>query len=159
MDIDIKELIKAAAEGLDLSNFKGDVVGVKVVENEIGTIENGGIGVQKVYYGADALNTDDCQSSSSQSSTAIACRQKEELFHFIHPKLDEAKAWSVHVAVKRLATNYRIPDICEYLKKLSSQEELLLPSNPSLMYAELVRLGMPTGEGFSEKNFSNSYTK
>ena len=36
MDIDVKELIKAAVEGFDLSNFKGDVVGVKVVENEIG---------------------------------------------------------------------------------------------------------------------------
>ncbi|MBQ8456812.1 MAG: hypothetical protein IJ540_04340 [Prevotella sp.] len=49
MDIDIKELIKAAAEGFDLSNFKGDVVGVKIVENEIGNVEEGGIGVQKVY--------------------------------------------------------------------------------------------------------------
>ena len=29
MDIDINELIKAATEGFDLSNFKGDVVGVK----------------------------------------------------------------------------------------------------------------------------------
>ena len=46
MDIDIKELIKAAAEGFDLSNFKGDVVGVKFVENEFGNIEPGGIGIQ-----------------------------------------------------------------------------------------------------------------
>ena len=46
MDIDIKELIKAAAEGLDLKDFKGDVVGVKVVENEIGNVEAGGIGIQ-----------------------------------------------------------------------------------------------------------------
>jgi len=46
MDIDIKELIKAAAEGLDLSNYRGDVVGVKYVENEIGTVEDGGIGIQ-----------------------------------------------------------------------------------------------------------------
>lgn len=50
MDIDIKELIKAAAEGFDLSDFKGDLVGVKYVENEIGNIEAGGIGVQNVYY-------------------------------------------------------------------------------------------------------------
>ena len=50
MDIDIKELINAA-EGFDLSNFKGDVVAVKIVENEIGNIEAGGIGVQKVYNG------------------------------------------------------------------------------------------------------------
>jgi len=49
MDIDIKELIKAATEGFDLSNFKGDVVGVKIVENEIGNVEEGGIGVQKIY--------------------------------------------------------------------------------------------------------------
>lgn len=49
MDIDIKELIKAAAEGFNLKDFKGDVVGVKVVENEIGNVEKGGIGVQKVY--------------------------------------------------------------------------------------------------------------
>ena len=54
MDIDIKELIKAAAEGFDLSNFKGDVVGVKIVENEIGNVEEGGIGVQKIYGVAKA---------------------------------------------------------------------------------------------------------
>lgn len=46
MDIDIKELAKAAAEGFDLSKFKGDLVGVKIVENEFGNIESGGIGIQ-----------------------------------------------------------------------------------------------------------------
>ena len=46
MDIDIKELIKAATEGLNLKDFKGDVVGVKLVENEFGNIEPGGIGIQ-----------------------------------------------------------------------------------------------------------------
>lgn len=52
MDIDIEKLAKTAASGFDLSNFKGDVVGVKIVENEFGTIEEGGVGVQKNYYGA-----------------------------------------------------------------------------------------------------------
>lgn len=51
MDIDIEKLAKAAASGFDLSNFKGDVVGVKIVENEFGTIEEGGIGVQNIYSG------------------------------------------------------------------------------------------------------------
>lgn len=46
MDIDIKELVKVATENLDLSKFKGDVVGVKIVENEFGNIEPGGIGIQ-----------------------------------------------------------------------------------------------------------------
>lgn len=53
MDIDIKELIKTATENLNLKDFKGDVVAVKVVENEFGTIEEGSIGVHNVYYGAD----------------------------------------------------------------------------------------------------------
>lgn len=51
MDIDIKELIKTAAGNLDLKDFKGDVVAVKYVENEFGTIENGGIAIQNNYYG------------------------------------------------------------------------------------------------------------
>lgn len=46
MDIDIKELVKAAAEGFNLKDFKGDVVGVKIVENQFGNIEPGGIGIQ-----------------------------------------------------------------------------------------------------------------
>ena len=46
MDIDIKELVKAAAEGFNLKDFNGDVVGVKIVENQFGNIEPGGIGIQ-----------------------------------------------------------------------------------------------------------------
>lgn len=49
MNIDIEKIVKAATEGLDLSKFKGDVVGVKIVENEIGNVEASGIGVQNVY--------------------------------------------------------------------------------------------------------------
>lgn len=53
MDIDIEKIVKAATEGLDLSKFKGDVVGVKIVENEIGNVEDGGIGIQ-INNGATA---------------------------------------------------------------------------------------------------------
>lgn len=49
MDIDIKEIIKAAAEGFNLKDFKSDLVAVKIVENEIGNVEEGGIGIQNVY--------------------------------------------------------------------------------------------------------------
>ena len=157
MDIDIKELIKTAAEGFDLSNFKGDVVGVKVVENEIGNVEEGGIGVQKVYNGTDVLNTDEGQQATRQQSAANNQERNEELFHFVHPELDETEAWRIHNAIKRLVASYRIPDICTYLKEQKQKGKLMLPSNPSNMYSELVRLGMPSGEGFSEKNFSNIY--
>lgn len=47
MDIDnIKELAKTVAESFNLKEFKGDIVALKVVENEFGNIEAGGIGVQ-----------------------------------------------------------------------------------------------------------------
>lgn len=46
MDIDIENLAKIVSENLNLKDFKGDIVGVKVVENQIGTIEPGGIGIQ-----------------------------------------------------------------------------------------------------------------
>lgn len=47
MDIDkIKELAKTVSESLNLKDFNGDVVALKVVENEFGNIEAGGIGIQ-----------------------------------------------------------------------------------------------------------------
>lgn len=54
MDVDIKELLKTVTENLDLSKFRGDVVGVKYVENEFGNIEPGGIGIQ-IINGKPAL--------------------------------------------------------------------------------------------------------
>ena len=159
MDIDIKELIKAAAEGFDLSKFKGDVVGVKVVENEIGNVEEGGIGVQKVYNGTDVLNTDEGQQATRQQSAANNQERNEELFHFVHPELDEAEAWCIHYAVKRFVAHNRVIDICNYLKQLKDRGKILLPQSPTDAYNELVRMGMPKGEGYGEKHFSAKYKK
>lgn len=83
----------------------------------------------------------------------------EERFHYIHVEIEDEEAWHIHHAIKRLVANYSIPEICKYLKEQKQKGKLMLPSNPSNMYNELVRLGMPEGKGFSEKNFSNSYTK
>lgn len=58
MDKDLAEIIKAATAGLDLSQFKGDVVGVKIVENEIGNVEPGGIVIQNNYYTGTQAPTD-----------------------------------------------------------------------------------------------------
>ena len=158
MDIDIKELAKAAAEGFDLSKFKGDVVGVKVVENEIGNVEAGGVGVQKVYNGTGTQGGTDCQPSLAQPVDNYQERD-EERFHFVHPEIEDDEAWRIHYAVKRLVAHQRVPEICAYLKGLKQKGKVLLPSVSAVMYKELVRLGMPTDEGFSEKHFSNSYTK
>ena len=154
MDIDIKELIKAAAEGFDLSKLKGDVVGIKVVENEIGNVEEGGIGVQKVYNGTDVLNTDEGQQSAANHQ-----ERNEELFHFVHPELDEAETWRIHDAVKRIVKLQGIQMICQYLVQLKNEKKVLLPPNPSAAYTELVRMGMPDGDGFNETTFRKYYNK
>ena len=84
---------------------------------------------------------------------------EEERFHFIHPEIDDDEAWRIHDAVKRLVANQRVPEICAYLKEQKKKGMLMLPSIPSVMYNELVRLGMPQGDGFTEKHFRNSYMK
>lgn len=154
MDIDIKELIKAAAEGLDLKDFKGDVVGVKVVENEIGNVEAGGIGVQKVY-GKDVQNSGEVHPQPVGDNK----ERKEELFHFVHPELGDEEAWRIHDAVKRVVKLQGIQMICQYLSQLKNENKVLLPPNPSAAYTELVRMGMPNGEGFSETTFRKYYNK
>lgn len=81
MQLDIKELAKTVAESLNLKDFKGDVVAVKVVENEIDTIEEGGIGIQNVYHGVTSQEKDESAgvtmrscNSSHRCSLAITLR-------------------------------------------------------------------------------------
>ena len=83
----------------------------------------------------------------------------EELFHFIHPSIDDEEGWNIHYEVKRLVSRMSIPDIINHLRKLASKNIILLPLMPSAAYDELVRMGMPSGGGFSEKHFRNCYMK
>ena len=120
--------------------------------------------VQKIESSDDVKATpiaeaEEVKTTASNQSAMSNQEHNEERFHFIHPEIEDEEAWRIHYAIKRLVANYRIPDICMYLKEQKQNGKLMLPSNPSNMYNELVRLGMPNGEGFSEKNFSNSYTK
>jgi len=86
-------------------------------------------------------------------------RRDEDRFHFIHPELDDDEAWRIHDAVKRLVAHQKVPEICQYLKELKQKGKVMLPQKSASMYNELVRLGMPTGDGYSEKHFTNSYIK
>lgn len=83
--------------------------------------------------------------------------KKDELFHFVHPELDDNEAWRVHNAVKRIVMHQKVKEICEYLKDLKKDRKVLLPKSPNVVYQELVRLGMPHSDGFGEKNFSACY--
>lgn len=78
MDIDIKELIKAATEGFDLSKFKGDVVAVKLVENEFGNIEPGGIGIQ-INNGNSAETSSNPDAAGGVVPERLKTEEAEEL--------------------------------------------------------------------------------
>ncbi len=98
-------------------------------------------------------------SDSEKLNGAQEGPRSEELFHFVHPELDEAEAWRIHDAVKRLVKLQGIQMICQYLTRLKNEKKVLLPPNPSAAYAELVRMGMPHGEGFNETTFRKYYNK
>ena len=72
-------MVKVATAGLDLSKFKGDVVGVKIVENEIGNVESGGIGIQ-IINGTTGKHNDgkeDEDDSQSQSKAEVLTSNKQ----------------------------------------------------------------------------------
>ena len=85
--------------------------------------------------------------------------QEVELFRFTHPALDSKQDKQVHDEVRRLVASQGIQEICEYLKNMSNEKKVLLPQNAEKAYAELVRLGMPSGDGFSLKTFMRYYKR
>jgi hypothetical protein len=81
----------------------------------------------------------------------------EEIFHFIHPSLDDDEGWKIHNEVKRLVRRQSVPDIIKYLRNLESEKIILLPTVSSVAYDELVRMGMPNTGGFSKEHFRKQY--
>ena len=81
------------------------------------------------------------------------------MFHFIHPSLSGGLERTIHEEVKRLVRTQRIPEICRYLSEMEDEKKILLPQMPSVTYAELIRMGMPSGEGFNIKTFMKYYKK
>ena len=156
MDIDIKELIKTATENLNLKDFKGDVVAVKVVENEFGTIESGGIGVQNVYHGGEA------ETMPSTDNADLTDMDDIEFCHFIHPSVtDDKEKIQIHKEIENLVRSTTIRNICSYLSKMAGDSRILLPIEPTSALKELRRMGMPGEdiEGFKYKNFAKYYRR
>lgn len=107
MDIEnIKELAKTVTESLDLSKFKGDIVALKVVENEFGNIEAGGIGVQNNFVKDVPLTVSD---KDIKATLEALLKQKDD-----HDKLlfkNKKQWWAV----------YRVLSIfCHYPKQMTS---------------------------------------
>ena len=85
------------------------------------------------------------------------CVPDKELFKYIHPAICDEEALHIHEEVKRLVIHYGIPEICQYLYQMAGEKKIMLPQMPSLAYNELVRMGMPTTTGYSEKCFQKYY--
>ena len=83
--------------------------------------------------------------------------RNEERFHFVHPEVEDDEAWRIHDAIKRLVAHQKVPEICQYLHLMARNNKILLPQMPSVAYAELVRMGMPTTSGYGEKNLKKYY--
>ncbi len=116
------------------------------------------IGSQTNYIGDNHAEKDE-KTPHDEDIPHSEEERNEERFHFVHPEIEDEEAWRIHQAIKRLVAYQKIPEICAYLKELKQKGKVLLPSVSTVMYNELVRLGMPTGNGYSEKHFTNSYMK
>lgn len=99
------------------------------------------------------------ESLMNENVTQIKVESDVELFHFIHPAMDEQEEQKIHNEIKRLVKRQGVQMICQHLLRMEMEGKLLLPPNPSTIYKELVRVGMPQGEGYSEKYFRNHLSK
>jgi hypothetical protein len=78
---------------------------------------------------------------------------------FVHPSVDANQEWQIHDELARLVARQGIQEICKYLTQLSDDKKVMLPQNAERAYNELVRLGMPDGEGYSLKTFTKYYKR
>ena len=113
---------------------------------------------QKIYYRLLTLLALR-EELRKESETQIKVESDVELFRFIHPAMDEQEEQKIHNEIKRLVKRQGVQMICQHLLRMEMEGKLLLPPNPSTIYKELVRVGMPQGEGYSEKYFRNHLSK
>lgn len=114
---------------------------------------------QLIRQDMEKLLPEQTQKAGKTSAKAATSDQEEELFHFIHPEIEEDEAWHIHKAIKRLVAHHGIQDICRFLNEMARDKKILLPQSAEMAYTELRRMGMPDGEGFGKKYFMRYYNK
>ena len=125
-------------------------------------VQPGGINIQNVeqLYQADILKQLGIELEVKRQGEAAEPVEREgKPTFFVHPSVDVDEQWQVHDEIVRLVARQGIQEICKYLAKLSADEKVLLPQNAERAYNELVRLGMPDGEGYSLKTFTKYYKR
>ena len=120
---------------------------------------------QKIYYRLLTLLAlreslrNEVRSTKDERQNENINNNNVELFHFIHPEIEEQEAYRIHNAMSRVVQYQKITEICAYLKELKDRRKVLLPESPNAVYIELRRIGMPSGEGYTEKRFRNCYLR
>ena len=136
-------------EGSNCQVFNGDIT------NSVFAMPGSTVNQYATPTTADATEGD--KTTTTQHLDDDKCNPNEELFHFVHPSLDDEEELNIHIQVKKLVKRQGIQEICAYLQQLAKDKKILLPKSVSSAYSELVRMGMSTGEGFNEKTFNKYY--
>jgi hypothetical protein len=87
-------------------------------------------------------------------------QEQIDLFRFINPRITEDEdRLRVHREVCNTVRNLPMSEICKHLMLMKKEEKIYITVKPELMYAELVRLGMPDEDkkGYSYKNFTHHF--
>ena len=103
---------------------------------------------------------DACQSKNENLNLNKKEGQRnEELTFLLHPSVDSKQEWQIHDEICRLVKRQGIQEICQYLWQLKNEQKVLLPQVAEKAHKELVRLGMPHGDGYSLKTFMKYYKR
>ena len=153
-----QEELKKTIEAIGKANIH--IAGDFVIEKHVGTeianvnVEAGGtVNVAGGVEGADAISESPKQNNEQKQEIS------EELFHFVHPSVESKDEWRIHDEVKRLVRRNGIQEICRYLQQMKNEKKVLLPQSLSVAYNELVRMGMPSKDGFNERTFQKYYRR
>ena len=131
---------------------------------EAGSSQNGDVHITGPIYQGGAVPETPLQMEIKEPANDDVTKRDaipagEELFHFIHPEVDDSEEVKIHQAVKKLVKRFGVKEICDYLSQMSNEKKVLLPQKPNVAYDELVRMGMPNGERFALKTFEKYYRK
>lgn len=107
----------------------------------------------------DYLKTYDWWPSVARKVEKVFDEAPDELFHFIHPQVETSQEKKIHDEIARLVKRHGIQEICQYLLEMKDEKKVLLPQIAEKLYNELVRMGMPDGDGFSLKTFMRYYKR
>lgn len=126
MDIEnIKKLAKTVAESLNLKDFKGDLVGVKVVENEFGNIEPGGIGIQNNIVKDVPLTVSD---KNIKATLEALLKEKDDQDKLLFK--NKKQWWAVY---RVLSTFYQFPKQMTSFKTKITDMGIDYAGNPNII--------------------------